>query len=271
MSEKQITRPSARPAARSWWSPPVPPAWWWRAGLLTRDVSTRIIDKGDGVNLEAGRSLTGTPPNREDPMNRTRTPAGSAHHYPRPAQLSAAPASHSRSGRPYTRTLSSTEAPMMLFTCPAYLDQDSTVRCGLPAEVRCRFTMHSTGGPLDSVMTRCPAGHCFTGPIESLTWGRPDSTGSHDPGPAGLGSRAGRDSLQHGHDGRGGPVLRNFPAEQERTGRRPNTAPAYYLGHPAGLWITAMRPRRRPASRYLMEATVSGGNPARHAGMLRHS
>jgi hypothetical protein len=41
-------------------------------------------------------------------------------------------------------------------------------------------------------------------------------------------------------------ALRDFPAEPERKARRPNTAPAYYLGHPAGLWITAMRPRRRP-------------------------
>jgi hypothetical protein len=38
---------------------------------------------------------------------------------------------------------------------------------------------------------------------------------------------------------------------------RPNTAPAYYLSHPAGLWITVMRPRCRPtASCHLMEAAV---------------
>ena len=53
---------------------------------------------------------------------------------------------------------------------------------------------------------------------------------------------------------------------------RPNTAPAYYLGRPAGLWITVMRPRRRPtASRHLMEAAVSGDNPTRDSGMLQHS
>ena len=45
---------------------------------------------------------------------------------------------------------------------------------------------------------------------------------------------------------------------------RPNTAPAYYLGRPFALWVTAMRPRRRPTtSRYLMEAAVSSGNPTR--------
>jgi hypothetical protein len=51
-------------------------------------------------------------------------------------------------------------------------------------------------------------------------------------------------------------IFLNCPAaEPERNVRRPNTAPAYYLGHPARLWLTAMRPRReRAASRYLMEA-----------------
>src|SRR5438270_10764711 len=122
---------------------------------------------------------------------------------------------------------------MMFLDCPAYLDQDGAVRCGLPAEVRCRFTMRSTDGPIESAMIRCPAGHHFCGDIESLTW---DGKDNHDPGMAGPGSRTGRDSAQHGHDGRhggGGSALREFPAEPERTARRPNTAPAYYLGRPA--------------------------------------
>jgi hypothetical protein len=158
---------------------------------------------------------------------------------------------------------------MMFLTCPAYLDQDSPLRCGLPAEVRCQFTMHSTGGPLESVMIRCPAGHCFSGPIESLT---PASTDNHDPSPAGPGSSARRDSLQHGHDDQGLPTPQYVPAEPERKDRRPNTAPAYYLGHPAALWITAMRPRRRRSTpRHLIEAAVSGGNPNQDASMLQHS
>ena len=70
---------------------------------------------------------------------------------------------------------------MMFLDCPAYLDQDGAVRCGLPAEVRCRFTMRSTDGPVESAMIRCPAGHYFCGAIESLTW---DGTGKHDPGSA---------------------------------------------------------------------------------------
>lgn len=56
---------------------------------------------------------------------------------------------------------------MMFLDCPAYLDQDSALRCGLPAEVRCRFTMRSTDGPVESAMIRCPAGHHFCGAIES--------------------------------------------------------------------------------------------------------
>ena len=150
---------------------------------------------------------------------------------------------------------------MMFLNCPAYLDQDGALRCGLPAEVRYRFTMASTDGPLQAAMIRCPAGHHFNGPIESLTWNGPDN---HHPGSAGPGSRAGRDSLQRGHDGGGGgSALRDAPAGPERTVRRPNGAPAYYLGRPAALWIAAMRPRRRPAAtRYLMEAAASGGSPA---------
>ena len=56
---------------------------------------------------------------------------------------------------------------MMFLDCPACLDEEGTPRCGLPAEVRCRFTMRSTDGPLEAAMIRCPAGHWFTGPVES--------------------------------------------------------------------------------------------------------
>ena len=153
------------------------------------------------------------------------------------------------------------KATMMFLDCPACLDQDGALRCGLPAEVRCRFTMRSADGPVESAMIRCPAGHCFSGPIESLTW---DSTDNHDPGTAALGSRAGRDKPQRGHDGRhGGGRSRSaeVPAELERDVCRPNTAPAYYLGHPAGLWITAIGPRRRrTASSHPVHAVTGAGN-----------
>jgi hypothetical protein len=148
---------------------------------------------------------------------------------------------------------------MMFLNCPARLDQDGAVRCGLPAEIRYRFTIRSTDGPLDSVMIRCPAGHHFNGPIESLTPGTADN---HDPGNAGASSRAGRDGLLCAHDGRngnGGSALRGFPAASERKDRLPNTAPAYYLGRPAAVWITAMRPPRR----HTRPATHRSAIPAR--------
>ena len=159
---------------------------------------------------------------------------------------------------------------MMFLDCPAYLDQDGAVRCGLPAEVTCRYIMRSTDGPLESASISCPAGHHFNGPIESLTR---NTTDNHDPGTAGLGSRAGHDSLQRSHDGGDGGVgsaVWDLPGP-ERKIRRPNGAPAYYLGRPAGLWIAAMRPRRRPtASRSPIEAAVSGGNPTGSSGALQH-
>ena len=67
------------------------------------------------------------------------------------------------------------------------------------------------------------------------------------------------------------PTREMSPPSRSVTPRRPNTAPAYYLGHPAALWITAMRPRRRrTASHYLTEADVSGGNPIPDSGVLQH-
>ncbi len=96
---------------------------------------------------------------------------------------------------------------MMFLDCPAWLDEDGTIRCGLPAEVRCRFVIHSSDGPLESAMIRCPSGHWFNGPVGSLTRDR-DTAG--DP---------------------------------ERTVSRPYITPAYYLGRPGRLWIAAIRPR----------------------------
>jgi hypothetical protein len=61
------------------------------------------------------------------------------------------------------------DSGLMFVDCPAYLDRPGGERCGLPAEVRSRFTLDSTDGRLDSAMIRCPAGHWFTGPLESLT------------------------------------------------------------------------------------------------------
>jgi hypothetical protein len=59
---------------------------------------------------------------------------------------------------------------MMFLDCPEYLDPRGAGRCGLPAEVEARYVMGSTDGPLESLRIRCPRGHWFNGPIESLTW-----------------------------------------------------------------------------------------------------
>jgi hypothetical protein len=158
---------------------------------------------------------------------------------------------------------------MMFLDCPAYLDQDGTVRCGLPTEVRYRFIMRSSDGPLESAMIRCPAGHWFSGPIGSLTW---DSKNEHDPGTAAAASTARHGSLPRTDDGRdsgGGFALHEFPAEPGQAVRRPNCAPAYYLGRPARQWITAMR-RSRIASSRPAHAVAGGGEgtPPPGGGLL---
>ena len=60
-------------------------------------------------------------------------------------------------------------ASAMFLDCPAYMDKTGSVRCGLPAEVEGRYLMTSTDGPLESARIRCPRGHWFNGPVESLT------------------------------------------------------------------------------------------------------
>jgi hypothetical protein len=147
---------------------------------------------------------------------------------------------------------------MMFLDCPAYLDQDGATRCGLPAEVSTRFIMNSTEGPLESAMIRCPAGHWFNGRIEFLTW---DRTDKRDPGTQPVTSSARRDSLTGRHDRPGpgrGSAVREIAAARARDIPRPVSAPAYYLGRPAHLWITAMRPGRgRTASDHPVAARSS--------------
>ena len=57
---------------------------------------------------------------------------------------------------------------MMFLDCPAYLDREGALRCGLPAEVEDRVTMRSSDGPVEIFKIRCPAGHWFNGPLECL-------------------------------------------------------------------------------------------------------
>jgi hypothetical protein len=60
------------------------------------------------------------------------------------------------------------DAAVMFLDCPEYLDRQGTVRCGLPAEVEYRYTLGSSDGPMEGVRIRCPRGHWFNGPVESL-------------------------------------------------------------------------------------------------------
>jgi hypothetical protein len=156
---------------------------------------------------------------------------------------------------------------VMFLDCPASLGQDGALRCGLPAEVRHRFTMRSSDGPLEAAMIRCPSGHWFNGPIQSLTWeGKDNDHPGQDPAPPaathwfregiddrGLGrpaaespaARAGTTGHHTRRDGGGSNSIRHHPGAPQQESPRPSTAPAYYLGWPARLWITAMSPRRR--------------------------
>jgi hypothetical protein len=61
-------------------------------------------------------------------------------------------------------------ANVMFLDCPAYVDKHGAARCGLPAEVEYWYAVESTDGPLESARIRCPRGHWFNGPMESLTW-----------------------------------------------------------------------------------------------------
>jgi hypothetical protein len=154
---------------------------------------------------------------------------------------------------------------MMFLDCPANLEEEGA-RCGLPAEVKCRFTMRSTSGPLESAMIRCSAGHWFNGTIESLTWERTDK---HKPrpaaGPPGATHGTGR-GTHDGHEGGSRSGTQDFPAVPRREASRPSTAPAYYLGRPAALWIRAMRSRRSvTTASHLMEA-VTLADDKRHPG-----
>jgi hypothetical protein len=61
------------------------------------------------------------------------------------------------------------DARTTFLDCPAYMNEDGTVRCGLPAVVEDSYTLDSTDGPVRSVKIQCPAGHWFSGPVSVLT------------------------------------------------------------------------------------------------------
>jgi len=87
---------------------------------------------------------------------------------------------------------------MMFMDCPEYMDKHGAVRCGLPAEVESRYTVRSSDGPLESAKIRCPRGHWFNGPVESLIWSKdhgaavPRATGGDRQDAASLSARKAR-------------------------------------------------------------------------------
>jgi hypothetical protein len=70
---------------------------------------------------------------------------------------------------------------MLFLDCPAYVHENAGARCGLPAEVRYRFIINSTDGPLECAMIQCPSGHFFNGPVESLSFAEQASPVSVQP------------------------------------------------------------------------------------------
>ena len=92
------------------------------------------------------------------------------------------------------------EREVTYMDCPAYKDAQGHARCGLPAEVEHRYTMDSTDGPVESALIRCPLGHWFNGPVESLRWERPGpgtEAGTSEGQPAaGTPARDGRSALR---------------------------------------------------------------------------
>jgi hypothetical protein len=87
------------------------------------------------------------------------------------------------------------DTAVMFMDCPEYMDRRGAVRCGLPAEVESRYTVRSSDGPLESAKIRCPRGHWFNGPVESLTLSQhrgaaaPPAMGGSRPGMASLPAR----------------------------------------------------------------------------------
>jgi len=112
----------------------------------------------------------------------------------------------------------------MFLDCPAYLDDKGAKRCGLPAEVRSRYTMRSSDGPLESAMIRCPVGHVFNAPIEFLTWEKHES--KHAPGNGQVAAMTGHDGGTGGRDRRdssGAPAVQDVPGTPARKASRPST------------------------------------------------
>jgi hypothetical protein len=100
------------------------------------------------------------------PPHLTRQPALPRHSDPRPPDAQEAPAILGHQPGP-------TQDQATFLDCPACLGPGGAERCGLPAEVEQRYSIESTDGALESARIRCPQGHWFNGPVESLTIPQP--------------------------------------------------------------------------------------------------
>lgn len=78
---------------------------------------------------------------------------------------------------------------VMFLDCPAYMDAHGAERCGLPAEIEDSYSLRSSDGPLAGAKIRCPRGHWFNGPLESLIWASPQARTRPAQTAHGLGSR----------------------------------------------------------------------------------
>jgi putative two-component system protein, hydrogenase maturation factor HypX/HoxX len=96
------------------------------------------------------------------PPHLTRQPALPRHSDRRAPDSQEAPAILSHQPGPIERQTT-------FLDCPACLGPGGAERCGLPAEVEHRYSIESTDGTLESARIRCPRGHWFNGPVESLT------------------------------------------------------------------------------------------------------
>src|SRR3974377_2466826 len=80
--------------------------------------------------------------------------------------------------------------------------------------------MCSTGGPLEGVMIRCPAGHWFNGPNEFLTWEAATSIrrALPEPLPRGRRGRVAHRMVRHGRDSNEAQVIHSGAARLANPG-----------------------------------------------------
>jgi hypothetical protein len=100
--------------------------------------------------------------------------------------------------------------------------------------------------------------------FESLTWEHAQELEANSPAAAAGPGTIPRDTRP---DRGAGSADRHSPRQPEQDASRPNAAPAYHLGRPAWLWLSAAKPRRRPTPLAAAQTRTGGGTkPANPAG-----